>query len=492
MINSLQIVQGSNSSINDTFSPISYFQQDESYTINISEQGAATITSQSVLGSLRALQSFTQLFYAHSSGSGHYTPYVPVNIKDSAKWSHRGLNMDISRNVFSPRDAKRTIDAMATCKMSRLHLHATDAQSWPLVIPALPELSEKGAYQSNLAWSPDDLSQLQTYGIERGINVFIEIDMPGHTASVANAYPDLITAFNETDWQTFAAEPPSGELKLNSPDVYSFIQTLFDDLLPRVAPYTTYFHTGGDEVNVNAYLLDETVNSNDSAVIQPFLQKFVSNAQSLARNAGLQPIAWEEMLLDWNLTLPSAANSSDGLDTVIQVWRSSDNLLDVLQRGYRALFGDYNNWYLDCGYGGFINPYSSGVSPPGVPYNTPGGVPTVITTPYQDYCSPMKTWRQIYTYDPLANITLDLAPGILGGEVHGWAEKIDSTNLDTVIWPRAAAASEVLWNGPQTPAGLVDATTRLAEWRERLVLDYGISSAMVQEVWCLAEGGCEL
>ncbi|KAL9113549.1 MAG: hypothetical protein Q9227_002287 [Pyrenula ochraceoflavens] len=406
--------------------------------------------------------------------------------------SHRGLNLDISRNVFSPQDVMRTIDAMTTAKMNRLHLHATDAQSWPLVIPSLPTLSEKGAYQSYLAWTPENLVEVQSYGINRGINVFIEIDMPGHTASIANAFPNLITAFNETDWQTFAAEPPSGELKLNSPDVYSFLQTLFNDLLPRVSPYTTYFHTGGDEVNVNAYLLDETVNSNDSSVLQPLLQKFVSNAQSQARVAGLQPISWEEMILDWNLTLPNAANSSNNLDTIVQVWQDSSHLQSVVEKGYRTLFGDYNEWYLDCGTGGFINPYPSGVSPPGVPYGTDGGVPTVITTPYQDYCSPMKTWRQIYTYNPLANITEDLQYLIEGGEVHMWTEKVDPSNMDSVIWPRAASAAEVLWSGPQAPSGLVDATTRLAQWRERVVLDHDVRSGMVQEAWCLMEGGCEL
>lgn len=470
-----------------------FFGGDESYTITISESGAADIRSNSTLGTIRALQTFEQLFYAYSDLSRVYTPLAPISIVDSPKWPHRGLNLDISRNAFSPTDVMRTLDAMSTCKMSRLHIHATDAQSWPIEIPALPPLADKGAYRRFLTWSPEDLRVVQFYGLQRGISVFLEIDMPGHTGSIANAFPELITAYNETDWSTFAAEPPSGSLKLNSPAVYDFLGTLFSDLLPRVSPYTTFFHNGGDEVNRNAFLHDETVQSNSSDVLQPLVQKIMSNVTGMVREAGLTPIVWEEMLVDWNLTFPSGSNDSSATpDVLVQVWQEASNLQTVLQKGYRALFGDYHNWYLDCGHGGFINPYSSGVSPPNIPYNTPGGVPTVIQDPFLDYCTPMKNWRHIYVYDPLVNITTDVQHLIEGGEVHMWNEQTDPVNLDSTVWPRAAAAAEVMWSGPRNASMVEDASRRLAGWRERAVLDYTIQSAMVQMTWCLMEGGCNL
>ena len=474
-----------------------FFASDESYTISITADGLANITSNSTLGTIRALQTFEQLFYAYSSGSGVYTPYAPLSIEDAPSWTHRGLNLDIARNPFSPEDVMRTIDAMATAKMSRLHLHATDAQSWPITVPSLPSLAAAGAYQSSLTWSPADLAEVQRYGLGNGISVFIEVDMPGHTGSIGYAYPDLITAFNESDWSTFAAEPGTGQLKLNSSAVYGFLATLFADLLPRVSPYTQHFHNGGDEVNVNAFLLDETVRSNSSEVLQPLVQKLMTYVTGLVSTASLQPIVWEEMLLDWNLTLSSTgstnANTSNATTgAIIQVWRSSANLLLVLQKGYRALFGDYNHWYLDCGHGGFINPYPTGFSPPGIPYNTSGGVPTQIKDPFLDYCSPLKNWRHIYVYDPLVNITSDLEHLIEGGEVHLWTEQTDPVDLDQKLWPRAAAAAEVLWSGPRNASMIESASKRLAEWRERVVLDHGVGAGVVQMTWCLMEGGCDL
>lgn len=448
---------------------------DESYTISLMENGDVTITTISHLGVLHALETLTQLFYKHSgSNAGIYTALAPVEIFDYPSFRHRGLNLDIARNIFAPADVHRTIDAMASNKFNRLHLHATDAQSWPLEIPSLPELAAKGAYHPDQIWTVQDLHDVQSHGLSRGVIVFLEIDMPGHTASIANAYPELITAANQQPhWETYAAEPPSGELKLNSSAVFSFLDKLLSDLLHRTTPYSPYFHTGGDEVNSNAYLLDETVLSNNSAILQPLLQTFFSRVHDKVRAGGAIPIVWEEMLLDWNLTL--------GPDVLIQTWRSDEALLHTVQKGFKALAGNYNHWYLDCGFGQWLDP-------------APGS--NVIASPYTDYCSPVKSWREIYTYDILAGIPADLVHLVIGGEVHMWSEQTDAVNLDEKLWPRAAAAAEVLWSGRKDVGGnlrpVANATRRLAEQRERLVLQ-GIAAGPVQMVWCLQnEGACAL
>lgn len=329
------------------FHPPAFLAGDESYEIIIDHM-TALIKSNCTAGSLRGLQTFTQLYYAHSTFTGSYIPNTPVRIVDYPKWRHRGLSIDIARNVFYPKDLLRTIDAMAMTKMNRLHIHATDSQSWPLEIPSLPALAEQGAYQPQLIWTAASLEEIQVHGASKGISVFVEIDMPGHTASVAHSYPDLITAFNELDWSTFAAEPLSGQLKLNSSAVYDFVTTLLQDLLSRSRPYTSLYHIGGDEVNRAAYLLDDTVRSDEPRVLQPLLQKFMDHVISITSQYGFQPIVWEEMLLDWNLTLPSVSSSNPSEDILVQVWRDSGRIEEVLKKGHRAIFGDYKHWYLDC------------------------------------------------------------------------------------------------------------------------------------------------
>lgn len=293
-----------------TFKPLAG-QVDETYNLTIGTDGAAAIAAVSSTGVLRALETFTQLFYLHSvSGTGVYCNLAPVNIKDSPKFGHRGVNLDVARNWFPKETILRTIDALSWNKFNRFHIHMTDAQSWPIDIPALPELSKKGAYQTGLSYTPRDTEDIQIYGLYRGVEVIIEIDIPGHTASLGFSHPELITAFRTESWHDYCGEPPCGQLKLNSTAVYDFITKLFNDVLPRVSPYSAYFHTGGDEIDPRDYVLDETVKSNDTAVLTPLLQKFVDHSHDLVRKAGLAPIVWEEMLLDWNLKL--------GDDVVVQ------------------------------------------------------------------------------------------------------------------------------------------------------------------------------
>jgi len=469
-ITNLAITQTGNDN-SSTFKPLAG-QVDESYNLTIGMEGIAKLSAVSSTGVLHGLQTFTQLFYQHSSGRGIYTNMAPIIITDAPKFPHRGLNMDVARNWFPVPDIMRTIDALSMNKFNRLHIHMTDAQSWPLDIPSMPDLSKKGAFQAGLSYSPSDFKKIQTYAIERGVEIVVEFDMPGHTTSIAYTYPELIAGADAKPWDTYCNEPPCGTLKLNSPEVPKFLEKLFDDALPRVAPYSAYFHTGGDEVNKQVYLLDDTVKSNDTAVIGPLIQKLVDRNHDQIRKAGLAPIVWEEMALEWNLTL--------GSDVLVQSWLSESSVATLTAKGHKVLAGNYNFWYLDCGKGQWLN-FDNGAS-------------FQQYYPFLDYCSPVKNWRLVYSYDPLGGVPANETHLVMGGEVHIWSEQTDPVNLDDMVWPRASAAGEVLWSGRQDASGQnrsqITAAPRLADMRERMV-SRGISAGPVQMVFCTQSNATE-
>ena len=308
----------------------------EAYNLTLLEDGTITITADYSVGLVRGLSTLSQLFYLHSEG-GSYTNLAPIYISDMPQFPHRGLNLDTSRHFIPMNDLLRTIDALALNKFNRLHVHATDSQSWPLEIDSMPDLAAKGAYRPELTYNASEIRRLQQYGYLQGVQVYVEVGVPGHSASIWYSRPDLIAAYDvQPDWNSYAAQPPSGTLKLNSSDVYEFMEELFDDLLPRLNPYSSYFHTGGDEVNSNAYNLDETVQTNDTEVLQPLLQRFVSRNHDQIREFGMTPMVWEEMLLEWELEL--------GEDVVIQTWQSSEALVETVKLGHKALAGNYNYW----------------------------------------------------------------------------------------------------------------------------------------------------
>ena len=307
---------------------------DESYTLDLSEDGKVIIKAATPQGSMHGLTTLAQLFYKSSKGD-LYTTMAPVSIKDEPVYSHRGLNIDIARNYESPDTVKKLLDGMAFNKFNRLHIHATDSQSWPLEIPAISELALAGAYAPSLVWRAADLKSVQEYARARGIETIIEIDSPGHTASIAYSHPDLIAAFAQMPWSTYCNQPPCGQLKLGSRGVRDLFDKILADLLPRVAPYGSYFHTGGDELNTQVYTLDETVGSNETAKIKPKLAEFLAGLHSAIRAAGMRPLVWEEMVTDpWNLALPPN-------DTLVQTWLGDDSVANVTRKGYHALFGAY-------------------------------------------------------------------------------------------------------------------------------------------------------
>ena len=445
----------------------------EAYQLHISESGHASIIAPTNRGAIYGLDTFAQLFYAHShSATESYLPIAPVRIEDSPEFEHRGINLDISRNWIAPDDALRVLNAMAHCKLNRLHLHASDAQSWPLDVPNLPELAAKGAYDLSQIWSPQDLRRVQRHGELRGIEVYLEIDMPGHTTSVAASHPELVTAAYKEPWTMYAAEPPAGQLALQSPKVMEFLTALFNDLVPRNAEVASHFHFGGDEVNTRVYGLgsDPSITKDK---IRAHVQEIMNHIFAIAKHYSQTPIVWEELLLEWNLTLPS--------NTIIQTWRSAEALTHVLDRGHRVLFGSSTHWYLDCGHGAWLDPAS-----PSKPGPDPRASP-----PYLDECAPYKNWRTVYSYNPLAGLSPEHRRLVVGGEVHMWNELTDSVTLDGMLWPRAAAAAEALWTGMATPVS-EDTTRRLAELRERLLLE-GVAAGMVQMEWCLRnKGGCRI
>ena len=441
----------------------------------MNENGETIIEIVSARGGLYALQTFSQLFFAHSEPSaGFYSQYAPLSILDSPDFKHRDLNLDISRNWIASRDVLRTIKAMTATKLSPLHLHAADAQTWSLKIPTLPELIMKGALNLDQTWSAAELETVQRHKSAHDVEMFLEIDLPGHARAIDYAYPNLVVAADKEPWSEFTLKSPAGQLSLNSFDVNRFLIALFKDLLPRSSRWSFKFHMDENELNTRLYSLDFTIRSSFT-VLRPLLQNFVNLVNSIILSHDVQPIVWKEMLLKWNLTLPESVT--------VQTWRSNSTLNAVLSKAHKTLFESNDHWYLNYNLDWFLNPslHNPDLSDPD----------RRIKPPYLDSCSPYKNWRHIYSYNPLKGVSKKQRHLITGGEVHMWKELTDSITLDGTLWPRVAAAAKVMWSGA-TKMPDESTTRRLAEFRERLVTK-GVRAGMVQMEWCLRnQGKCTL
>ena len=64
-----------------------------------------------------------------------------VQIRDSPRFSYRGLMVDIARNFQPKNEILKLLDVMAMYKMNKLHFHLTDNEGWRLEMPGIEELT---------------------------------------------------------------------------------------------------------------------------------------------------------------------------------------------------------------------------------------------------------------------------------------------------------------------------------------------------------------
>lgn len=127
-------------------------------------------------------------------------------------------------------------------------------------------------------------------------------------------------------------------------------------------------------------------------------------------------------------------------------------------------------FYLDCGGGGWV-----GANPNG-----------------NSWCDPFKTWQKAYSFDPQAGVAPADAHLVLGGQQLLWTEQSSPTNLDSIVWPRAAASAEVFWTGAATRLSGGEALPRLHELAYRM-RQRGVGAIALQPEWCaLRPGKCDL
>ncbi|PWN28350.1 beta-hexosaminidase [Jaminaea rosea] len=433
-------------------------QYSEAYHLSIPATGAIRISSNSSLGLLRALSTLETLTVADGRNKeARYITKTPIEIEDEPAYPYRGFLLDVARNYLPMPAIKRQVDAASLVKMNQMTLHITDSQSFPLQLPGkLKKLSEAGSYDGQV-YTPEDMKGLIDYAAARGINVNVEIDMPGHTYQGVVQYdPSLIECPNKPDWNNWANEPPSGQLSLTNPKAKQYATDVIE-ATAKLFP-SSYFSTGTDEVNIKCY------GAKDKKDIDDKLNAFLKNAHAAVTKAGKTPMVWEEAVTDFPKTGKSLPP-----DTLVQTWISSDSVKKVLAANdkVRVINCPLDRVYLDLGRGEWLQ--------------------GAIGQSYSPYC----TWGAIYTFDPLNGTTPANAHRVVGSQTLLWSEQSDETVVDSLLWPRTAALAEVLWtgknkevNGKSSKLDPVEAQPRLNELRKRLVKTKGVGATPLQPQWC--------
>jgi hexosaminidase len=290
----------------------------------------------------------------------------------------------------------RNLDGMAAVKLNVFHWHLSDDQGFRVESKRFPKLQGLGS--DGLFYTQEQVRQVIAYAHDRGIRVVPEFDVPGHTTSWVVGHPELASAPGpyqiERNWGVF---DPTMDPTRDS--TYEFLDAFIGEMAALFPD--PFFHIGGDEVTgkqwKNNPRIREFMRKNHLKTTQDLQAYFNRRLQKVVTKYGKRMEGWDEIL---DPDLPK--------NIVIQSWRGQKSLAESARHGFSSI--------LSAGY-------------------------------YLDHMEPAS---KLYAVDPLdgaaASLSNEERARILGGEVAMWGEFISPENVDSRIWPRAAAVAERLWS----------------------------------------------
>lgn len=414
----------------------------EAYSLTISPRGI-TIKASHRQGMLYGLMTLAQLLDSHYDRRlERFMPLECLTINDSPRYALRALMLDPARH-FLPKEAiKRYIDQMLCYKLNTLQLHLTDDQGWRIAIEKHPHLTAVNSTRPRSRWATrsgedkrrkeegyytqSDMRELIAYANERGIELIPEIDIPGHTAALLAAYPELrMEAHRDSTFVVGAVD--NVMLSATSERSYEVLGDIFEEL-SRLFPRGTRLHLGGDESAIaRNWALSpshqQLMRAEGYDKAEDLMGYFFGRVYRLLAPYGFRPMQWCE--LD-NIRLPANRYLMPyPQDVTLVTWRmgltpkcikltrSSGHQL-ILAPGESAYL-DYPQWYNDL-------------------------------PEYNNWGMPMTSLEQSYNFDLRSGISEQDDRHIIGVMATLWGEAIpDIERAMYMTYPRALAIAEQGW-----------------------------------------------
>lgn len=181
---------------------------DESYSIDLKyhkEEIVASITAKTFFGARHGLETLSQLIWWDDYANGGCLKVLKVaTVQDRPAFPFRGLMIDTSRNFMPLESLKKVLIGMAANKLNVFHWHLTDSQSFPLILPSIPQLAKFGAYGPEMTYAPEEVSALVDFARVKGIRVILEVDTPAHAGNgwtwgpqEGKAFPCKLSSFKD-------------------------------------------------------------------------------------------------------------------------------------------------------------------------------------------------------------------------------------------------------------------------------------------------------
>jgi len=425
----------------------------EAYRLEVTQTGIH-LQADGPAGVIHGLATLLQMVRATPQGA----VLAEGSISDAPRFVWRGLMIDVSRHFMSVETIKRQLDAMELTKFNVLHWHLSDGTGFRVESLRFPRLQEVGGHQQY--YTQAQIRDIVSYAADRGIRIVPEFDIPGHTLSILEAYPELaaqqpvpLTPGWHVECSTAAKDNAATAhcaraMNLNTPAMdptrpatLKFAAALFAEM-GALFP-DRYFHAGGDEVSPDQWTgnpqIQAYMKARGYASPAALQAAFTAEVETTLSKQGKIMMGWDEV---------SEAPIPKGV--VVEAWRGSKWIGSATRAGHPVVVS--SGYYLDL-----LRPAREHYAVD--PLDTRAdGMPPADVAKARARMGPM---IDAFALDPEAP-ALDAAQQalVLGGEAPLWSEIVSDQMVDARLWPRSAAIAERYWS-PASVRDVADMERRL-------------------------------
>lgn len=420
-----------------------------------------------------------------------------ISLIDRPRFAYRGMHLDVARNFIPLDNLLKIIDLLSFYKINHLHLHLTDDEGWRIEIPALPELTQIGAYRKHTSktsaelhpaygsgpfpkggfYSREDFLKLLRYAAQRHITVIPEINLPGHARAAIKAMEaryQRLTALGDTAAaETYRLIDPSDSSRYQSAQyyddnvvcvvresVYRFMECIIDELADQyeeAGVKLSMFHTGGDEVPHGAWtgspMVKQWLHSHPEYNVENLHIYYLKRVNALLEKRGIKTAGWEEIALKTEngqrVVNPELAGGQIVPYVWNNLWGAQDLAYRLANRNYPVVLCHVTSLYFDLAYSkdptepglywaGFVDEYKTWL------YNPLNVFQTTRTDALGQPIHPEKEYLTMERLQPAS------AKNILGLQAQLWSETLrDPEMVEYYMLPKLISLAQVAWAQPR-------------------------------------------
>ncbi|EKC59887.1 beta-hexosaminidase precursor, partial [human gut metagenome] len=237
---------------------------------------------------------------------------------------------------------------------NKLHIHLVDDEGWRIEIKSHPELAEVGGFRGGDSpirpvygkldekyggyYTQDEMREIIRYAAVRNIEMIPEIDLPGHSRTIATLHPEIRCRFTPDTTLTAGYDDRSAWCVAREENY-----ALLEDILGEICDLfpSEYVHVGGDEVDMSQWkrcpdcqALMVREGMDDPHRLE---DRFMERMSAILRSHGKRTAVWNEAVRTGNLSR----------DTRVHGWENTRACLDATAKGYPTIVMPGEYFYFD-------------------------------------------------------------------------------------------------------------------------------------------------